>query len=288
VESAGAIGLARLAAGERDPLRASSAGLAGLLRAAAAVGPREIVVGLGGSATVDGGWGLAAALGFGFAAEGGGAVASPADLGRLARIEPPPAPALPAGIQLVALADVASPLLGPRGAAAVFGPQKGAGPAAVEALERGLERLAQRWTADLGAPRDLASQAGAGAAGGLGAGLAAFLGAELEPGAAAVARWVGLEAALERADAVVTGEGRWDEQSAAGKATGTVVAAARARGLPVAVICAEAPGRPPGPGVMIFDGRDLAPRPPGPLGAAELADLAALAADRLASAAAGP
>lgn len=274
VESAAAIGLARLEPALRDPLAAHSGGLAPLLRTAAAVAPREVAIGLGGSATVDGGWGLGRALGFRFETADGSELARPADLVRLVRIRPPAAPAFPPGPEWTALADVPAPLLGPVGAAAAFGPQKGADPAAVERLEAGLERLAARWSADLGAPGDLAARPGAGAAGGLGAGLAAFLGARLESGPVRVAELAGLDAALARVDLVLTGEGRFDAGSRAGKATGHVIERARARGIPVAVVCAGAEPGIEAPGVTVVAAGALDP----PLDAAGLAALARRAA----------
>lgn len=194
VETAQAIGLPLLAPDELDPLRASSEGVAALLHAAARHGARELLVALGGSATVDGGAGLRRAL----------------------RARP-----LPPDVRLRAACDVRNPLLGPRGAARAFGPQKGATPEQVEQLER---RLA--------ADRELEPYAdlpGAGAAGGLGAALAS-LGAELLDGAALVLEAVGFEARARGASLVVTGEGRVDATSGEGKLTGAVAAvSARAR-----------------------------------------------------------
>lgn len=186
VEAAEAIGLGRVTPDERDPLRASSQGLGELLHAAIDDGADALLVCLGGTATVDGGRGLLALFG-GF-----------------------PLP-------VTVACDVRSPLLGPRGAAQAFGPQKGADPAAVEELER---RLAAR--------RDLAPYAllpGAGAAGGLGAALAA-LGAELVPGAELVLELIGFSP--EGADLVVTGEGRVDATTFEGKAPAAVLVAAEA------------------------------------------------------------
>jgi glycerate 2-kinase len=194
VESAEAIGLGRLSRDELDPVRASSEGLGELLLAAADAGAREIVVTLGGSATVDGGEGLRRAL-------------AGRSLDRVA---------------LRAACDVTNPLLGRRGAARVFGPQKGATPAQVEELERrlaGMEEL-----------RPFAELPGAGAAGGLGAALAA-LGAELVPGIELVLEAVRFGERIEGAALVVTGEGRVDETSAAGKVAGGVASACAAAGV---------------------------------------------------------
>ena len=253
LESAAAIGVHLVDRGARDPLRATSAGLGRLIRTAAGLAPVEIVVGLGGSATVDGGLGMARELGFRFEDRAGGPVVRPADLPGLARIVPPADPPVARGIRLLALADVTSPLHGLEGAARAFGPQKGAGPEAVALLAGGLERMEEAWRADLGAPADLARRPGAGAAGGLGAALAAFLGAELASGSEWCGEIAGLAAALRGADGVVTAEGRFDGQSLRGKATGHVLALARAAGVPAAVVCA---GRGPGAdaaGVTVVD-----------------------------------
>lgn len=238
LESAAAIGVHLVERASRDPLRATSAGLGRLIRTAAGLGAAKIVVGLGGSATVDGGLGMALELGFRFEDDAGRSLLRPMDLPRLARIVPPDTPPYDRGIRLQALADVTNPLHGPDGAAHTFGPQKGAGPEAVELLAEGLKRMADAWRSDLGAPAELADHPGAGAAGGLGAGLEAFLGAELMAGADWCARLAGLEGALRGAAGVVTAEGRFDRQSLAGKATGHVIALARRAGVPAAVACA--------------------------------------------------
>jgi glycerate kinase len=198
VESAEAIGLTRLARAERNPLKATSAGLGQLLRAAADAGAREILVTLGGSATVDGGAGMRGELG---------------DRG------------LP-GVRLRAACDVTNPLLGERGAARVFGPQKGATPAQVEELERKLAAMEEL--------RDVRDLPGAGAAGGLGAALAA-LGAELVPGSRLVLETLGFEERLAGARLAITGEGRVDESSAEGKVPAGVAAACSAAGVPCVV-----------------------------------------------------
>lgn len=195
VESAEAVGLWRLRDDERDPLRATSRGLGELILAAAAGGASELVVALGGSATVDGGAGLLEVVG---------------EL---------PAPT-------VAAYDVRNPLLGERGAARVFGPQKGATPEAVEELERRLAAMDE-----LAPFRGLA---GAGAAGGLGAALAS-LGAELVSGVDLVLDAVAFRERIAGARLVITGEGAVDSSSAEGKVPAGVAAAARAAGVPCAV-----------------------------------------------------
>lgn len=287
VESALAVGLRLLGPSERRPLEATSAGLGGLLLAAAAVGVQRVTVGLGGSSTVDGGLGLARALGYRFEDDHDRPIERPEGLERLRRILAPPSRPLD-GIRIVALADVDHPLLGAGGAAAVFGPQKGADPATVERLEAGLERLAERWTSDLGAPADLAGRRGSGAAGGLGAGLVVFVAARLERGAAWCARLAGLEAALRGADGVVTGEGCYDAQSERGsKGTGWVLArAARAR-VPAAIACARAEAaaaaRARSHGVAVVDAA-RAGLSPGGLGREDLATLVRAALAELGSA----
>lgn len=253
LESAAAIGIHLVDRGGRDPLRATSAGLGRLIRTAAGLAPREIVIGLGGSATVDGGLGMARELGFRFEDRAGAPVLRPADLPNLARIVPPETAQLARGIRLLALADVTSPLHGEGGAARAFGPQKGAGPEAVALLAAGLERMEEAWRADLGAPADLARRPGAGAAGGLGAALVAFLGADLASGSEWCGELAGLGPALRGADAVVTAEGRFDRQSLSGKATGHVLALARAAGVPAAVVCAVRGAGADAAGVPVFD-----------------------------------
>jgi glycerate kinase len=261
IESAAAVGLKLVAPDQRRPLDADSAGLGRLLRTVGALGVRRLVIGLGGSATVDGGLGMARELGFRFEDGRRRPVRRPGDLRRLARIEPPARPLEVAG-RIAALADVDHPLLGPNGAAAAFGPQKGATPDEIERLEAGLARLAERWVADLGAPPALASARGSGAAGGLGGGLVAFLGARLTRGSAWGGRLAGLGRSLDRADLVLTGEGRFDRGSLAGKGSGRVIREARRRGLPVAVVCARAESAAP-PGTLVVDARDLPSRGPG-------------------------
>lgn len=232
-EAADACGLWRLG-GALRPLQVSSEGVGDLLLAAGA-GAR-VVAGLGGVASTDGGTGMARALGYRFLDRrgrslppGGGALA------RLARIVPPPRPPRAA---VTALADVDNPLTGRHGAARVFAPQKGASPSEVELLERGLEVLAARLEADLGAA--VAGLPGAGAAGGLGAGLVAFCGAVIEPGAPAIARAAGLERLLEGAVLVVSGEGALDRSSLGGKAPIVIARLARAKGVPCVLVAGRA------------------------------------------------
>ncbi len=231
VEMATASGLELLRADELDPLEATTLGTGELLKAARLRGARRIWLAIGGSATVDGGTGAAIALGWRFLDGSGEEVGLGGKaLERIARIEP----GAPLGARVHVLCDVDNPLLGPRGAARVFGPQKGATPAVVERLEGGLANLADVVERDLRV--DVRHVPGAGAAGGLGAGAIAFLGAELVSGVEAVMEATGLDAALDGADWVVTGEGRYDQQSLEGKVVSGVVARARRSGTRIAVI----------------------------------------------------
>lgn len=229
VESAQACGLHLLAVGERDPGLTTTYGVGQLVRAAVEAGARRVVVGLGGSGTNDGGAGLLAALGLSRLdaagsrlAPGGLALASVATVSGAV----PP-------VELVAATDVDAPLLGPYGASAVFGPQKGASPAQVQALDRALGRWADVLEAHRGVSvRDVP---GAGAAGGLGFALLA-LGAARVAGLDVVDAAVGLKAAVGAADLVVTGEGAFDATSLRGKVVGGVAARALAAAVPCVVV----------------------------------------------------
>ncbi|MBP7275044.1 MAG: glycerate kinase [Kiritimatiellae bacterium] len=237
VEMAQAAGLTLAPEGGRDPGRATTYGVGELIRAAAGAGARELVITLGGSATVDGGAGMAQALGFRLRdARGGDLSPGGAALADLDRIERPDDDPL-RGIRILAWSDVTHPLLGVAGAAPVFGPQKGASPDQVRTLERGLERLAFCLGRDLG--RDVGAVPGGGAAGGLGAGIAGFLGGTLESGIAGVLRATRLAERVNGAEWVVTGEGRFDATSLRGKVVGGVLEVARAAGARVAIVAGE-------------------------------------------------
>lgn len=234
VEMATASGLELLGDDERNPLETTTFGTGELLAAAVARGADRLWLAIGGSATVDGGVGAAMALGWMFLDEDGEAIGlGGGELERIAHIEPPE-PTSPDLPPVTVLCDVDNPLLGEEGAAHVFGPQKGADPEKVAALELGLANLATVIERDLG--KDVRFVPGAGAAGGLGAGALAFFDAELRSGVDAVIEATGLEGTLAGADWVVTGEGRFDEQSLRGKVVAGVTEAARRNGLPVAVI----------------------------------------------------
>lgn len=274
LESAAAVGLAKLAPAERAPLDADSFGVGQLVACAAGVGIRRLVIGLGGSATVDGGFGMARALGYRFEDRGGESIVRTGDLTDLAKIVPPDDRSLTDRLEVIVLVDVTSPLLGPSGAAPVFGPQKGADRAAIERLETGLATLARRWEADLGLAADADDAPGTGAAGGLGAGCRAFLGAEIDLGARWCTELAQLGEALDGADGVVTGEGRFDGQSDTGKVTGYVVDEARRRGLPAVVVCASSTETETPPGVTIVaGGRVSKPSPAAELSRTDLIEL---------------
>jgi glycerate 2-kinase len=251
VELATAAGLTLLS--EPRPLTAHSYGVGELIATALGGGARRVLVALGGSACTDGGTGALAALGARFldalGAElprGGGA------LERLAAVDLTGLVPLPPG-GISCLTDVRAPLLGPSGAAAVFGPQKGASPADIAVLEAGLARLAGLLDGDPAEP-------GAGAAGGCGYGLAAGLGAKLLPGAAELAVVAGLPEALTGADLVITGEGQYDATSEGGKVVGAVHAITAAAGVAVAVVAGRI-ALPPPPGVRVVELATLAGAP---------------------------
>jgi glycerate kinase len=204
-------------------------------------------MGLGGSATVDGGTGLARVLGYRFLDEHGSDLpAGGGFLGLLARVEA--GPPLEEKVAVTAIADVRGPLTGPDGAARCFGPQKGASPEAVDILEAGLTRLGERLREDLG--REVADLPGAGASGGLGAGCAAFLGANLVSGSEWLLERLGFARALDEADLVITGEGAWDATSDLGKITGEILLRARVVGVPALLVCGRVTGQTP-PGVTV-------------------------------------
>ncbi len=240
VEAAQANGLSHIGEEERDALRADTAGVGELIAAAVESRPAGMVIGVGGSATTDGGHGMARALGARFLDEAGrelppGGVA----LGELARIDWRRPPGFD-GIDITVATDVTNPLTGTNGAAIVYGPQKGASPADAEALDAALVRYAAVLRRSLGA--DVGSIPGGGAAGGLAAGLVAFLGARIESGFEVVAQVSGLHERLAAADIVLTGEGSFDSQSLQGKTTGRLIELAAAAGKPCVVFAARASG----------------------------------------------
>ncbi|HSO18722.1 MAG TPA: glycerate kinase, partial [Desulfosarcina sp.] len=193
-------------------------------------------VGIGGSATCDGGIGMAAALGYRFLDADGKAVEPVGGaLNAIAAIDRQHCDPRIGSLSVAAACDVNNPLTGPDGASAVYSPQKGATPDQVSRLDAGLANLARVIRRDLGV--EIADTPGSGAAGGLGGGLLAFLGAELKPGIDLVIDVVGLGEALAGADLVLTGEGRIDAQTRLNKAPAGVARAARAAGVPCVAVC---------------------------------------------------
>jgi len=246
VEMARASGLALVSEKRRDPLRASTRGTGELIRDA--IGrhqPVSILVCIGGSATTDGGAGAAQAMGARLL-DGEGADIPPggSSLAELARIDLAELPALVLDVRFVVASDVDNPLVGPQGAAAVYGPQKGATPEDVAFLDRALGHYAAVIDRDLGL--DLRTTPGAGAAGGLGAGLIAFTGAHLRPGVDVVMDAVGLRERLAESDVVLTGEGRLDSSSLHGKTVAGISRAAREAAVPVGMLCGRVDVEPPG------------------------------------------
>lgn len=232
IEMAAASGLPLVPLEARNPLVATTLGTGELIRAALDTGLRRIIIGIGGSATNDGGVGMARALGAHFLdaqgkelAEGGAALA------HLAKIDLSGFDPRLMDTELIVACDVDNPLCGPRGASAVFGPQKGATPALVAQLDAALARFAE--CAQQVTGRDVANVAGAGAAGGLGAGLMFFTLAKLRPGVEIVLEAVGFADIVRSASFVITGEGRTDFQTAYGKAPVGVAKVAKQFGVPV-------------------------------------------------------
>ena len=234
IEMAAAAGLPQV--GERRcPGTATTYGVGELIAHAVGTGCRKILLGLGGSATNDGGCGCAAALGVKFF-DGNGAEFVPVGdtLRDIAHIDVSAARELLRGVELKLMCDVTNPLCGEKGAANVFGPQKGADTADIRRLDAGLAHFAAVIREELGV--DVLDMPGAGAAGGMGAGCAALLGGALRSGIDAVLDAVGFDAALAGADLVITGEGRVDSQSVDGKVISGVAARTREKGVPLVVI----------------------------------------------------
>ncbi len=240
VEMARASGLALVPEGRRDPLRTTTRGTGELIGLALRHEPARVFVCVGGSATNDGGVGMARALGGRFLDRGGNELPpGGAALLDLDRIDLRPLMRLVGPrVGFVALTDVDNQLCGPRGASLVYGPQKGATPEDAVLLDRALAHLAAVVVRDLGI--DLRDAPGAGAAGGLGFGLMAFLGARLRPGVEVVMDAAGVRERIEQADLVVTGEGALDAQSLSGKVVAGVLRAALEAGVPAAVVCGRA------------------------------------------------
>lgn len=277
VESAQACGLTLLDEDRRDPRRTTTWGVGQLLDAARTAGATRILVGLGGSATVDGGTGALSGLGFRLVvADGSGLKIGGEDLPRVAGVERTWV-ADWSGTEVVLLADVTEVLAE---AAATYGPQKGADPASVAHLEAGLAAWREVAERDLDAPSELAEAPGSGAAGGLGYGLAAGIGARFAHGARTVARLQGLGAALvgggagADVDVVITGEGRLDATTSSGKVVSVVAELGREHGVAVLAVVGQRRSEPVGLQAV----EEAAPEGPGEDPAAEVA----AAAERLA------
>lgn len=235
VEMASASGLALLEPGLRSPLLASTLGTGELIRAAARAGVQSVLLGVGGSATNDLGLGALGALGLSFADASGRPIGriTPADFARLEGI----GGRVPADLPPIDIAcDVDNPLLGPNGAAAVYGPQKGLAPRDLPGLERESARVAALLCGHFGRPADLASRPGTGAAGGIAFGLMAAAGARLVAGFGLVSSWLDIERRLAAADIVLTGEGRFDDTSLQGKGPGAVATLGLSLGKEVHVL----------------------------------------------------
>lgn len=236
IEAAAAAGLTLIEPHLRNPMHTTTFGLGEVIADALRRGARRFLVGLGGSATNDAGTGLLAALGYEFRDGSGNILEMPCgeDLRHVAKIEcKDMIPGLAESAFIVAC-DVDNPLWGPRGAACVFGPQKGASEDDVAVLDEGLRKFADVMAAS-GYP-DVAAMPGAGAAGGLGAAFAAFLGGRLERGIDLVLEVVDFDRVLAGASLVITGEGRIDAQTAMGKTPAGILAAASRRGIPVIAV----------------------------------------------------
>ena len=235
VELAASSGLALIPAGKLDPRRASTYGFGQLLAAVRGQGVVSIIAGIGGSATNDGGAGMAQALGYRLLdAAGRDLSRGGAALAHLDRIDQSGFDPGWRSVSVMVAGDVTNPLIGPEGASHVYGPQKGADREAVRELDQALAHLAKVIERDLG--KQVAAIPGAGAAGGAGAGLVAFLGAQLVKGAPLVVDASGFDEALVGARLVITGEGRVDGQTAFGKAPGEVAKRARAAGIPTLLL----------------------------------------------------
>ncbi len=230
-EMSEAAGMRRLSESERDPIRATTFGVGEMLLDATKRGANEIVIGLGGSATNDGGFGMARALGFRFLGAGDREIKRVVELALLERIQRPKGREELKRRRIIAAVDVKNPLLGENGATQVFGPQKGASKSDLDNLERALTRLAGVVATEFGF--DYRDEAGAGAAGGLGFGLLSFCDATIRPGFQVVAEAVGLELKMKDVDVVITGEGSLDRQTLEGKTPVGVARLARKFGKPV-------------------------------------------------------
>lgn len=280
IEMAAAAGLPQVGA-LRCPGTATTYGVGELIAHAAHSGCRKILLGLGGSATNDGGCGCAAALGVRFYDAAGQSFVPVGDtLGRIARIDTAKADELLRSVEITVMCDVTNPLYGPTGAAYVFAPQKGADAEKVKSLDAGLRHFGDVIRSQLGI--DVSRMPGAGAAGGMGAGCVALLGGTIQSGIDAVLDVTGFDRQLEGADLVITGEGRIDSQSADGKVVSGVARRTRAKGVPLIAIAggiADSAGAVYDIGVSAMFSTDRAALPVDMLGARSPGDYEATLSD---------
>ena len=241
LDAASASGLELLKREELNPMKTSSYGAGELIKAALDTGAKELIIGIGGSATNDGGLGMISALGFKVLDENGKPAGQGGEaLGKIAALDSSGADKRLKDVKIRVACDVSNPLLGPNGASAVFGPQKGATPEMVKLLDSGLGRLAKAWI-EAGLAGDV-NQSGDGAAGGLGAAMRICLGAKMESGAMLIMRRAGFFKRLKGADLVITGEGRSDCQTAGGKLCSVVALESRRAGVPAALLSGSIDG----------------------------------------------
>lgn len=280
IEMAAAAGLPQVGA-LRCPGTATTYGVGELIAHAVHSGCKRILLGLGGSATNDGGCGCAAALGVGFLdADGQSFVPVGDTLGRIARIDTAKADELLRSVEITVMCDVTNPLYGPTGAAYVFAPQKGADAEKVKSLDAGLRHFGDVIRSQYGL--DVSAMPGAGAAGGMGAGCVALLGGTIQSGIDAVLDVTGFDRQLEGADLVITGEGRIDSQSADGKVVSGVARRTRAKGVPLIAIAggiADSAGAVYDIGVSAMFSTDRAALPVDMLGARSPGDYEATLSD---------
>ena len=235
LDLASASGIELIGRDRLNPMQATSYGTGQLIAAALDSGARELIIGIGGSATNDGGIGMISALGFKVLDAGGQPVGQGgAALAKIASVDASGADRRLKNVSIKVACDVTNPLLGTAGASAVFGPQKGATPEMVQTLDAGLAKLGEAWIA-AGLAADVA-QSGDGAAGGVGAALRICLGAVMESGAMLVMKYAGFFDRLAATDLIITGEGMTDSQTAGGKLCSVVAREGRAAGVPVALI----------------------------------------------------
>ena len=243
IETAAASGLPLLSETERNPMKTSTFGTGEMIADAAGKGCRHFLIGLGGSATNDAGTGLLTALGFRFTDKEGRLLDGKGEsLEAIAAVDTSGVPEEIKASRFTAACDVDIPFCGPEGAAYIFSPQKGADKGMAKALDRGMASFASITFSSCG--KDIRGLAGAGAAGGLGGALAAYLGAELVPGAEMILDAVGFDTMIRDADLIITGEGRLDSQTSRGKIPYAVLQHATEKGIPVIAITGSVPDRP--------------------------------------------